>query len=325
MKSARSVPLLALVLAVTVGAAGCASSPGSARVHPFASAVSAAAVSGSPVQAAQADAAAVIDGFGRMPSAVRLSGPPAGVTPMAMAAPSFGSYAQPVESVGWYRVPVSDTEAMAEAEKAAPGWARGPAAGSAVGDQESSLEVTTGTKHFSGVIGTRQLNLLAYPLTDTTSAVQILVTVGYRPAKPADERFPATGVLDVAETSAVYQAKPTASRKITDPATIARAARILNALPTLPVSGPMSCPANTSESQAALRVIHLTFRAADGGPALIDAQVIAAARPGAGYSPCDGEGTVAVTVGASRQQSLDASGQNLYAQLAGLTGLPAAG
>lgn len=321
MKSTRSVSLLVLALAGTVTAAGCASSPGQIRVHPFASAPT----PGSPVQAAQADAAAVIDAFGRMPSAVRLSGAPAGVTPMAMAAPTFGSYAQPVEAVGWYRVPVSDTEAMAEAEKAAPGWARGLAPGGAVSNRESDLEATSETKHFSGVIGTRQLNLLAYPLTDTTSAVQILITDGYRPAKLADERFPATGVLDVAETSAVYQAKPTASRKITDPAAIAHVAGILNALPTLPVSGPMSCPAITSQSQAKLHVIHLTFRATADGPALIDAQVIAAARPGSGYGVCDGEGTVAVTVGATGRQSLDASGQNLYARLAGLTGLPANG
>jgi hypothetical protein len=112
--------------------------------------------------------------------------------------------------------------------------------------------------------------------------------------------------------------------EITDPATIARVAGILNALPTVPDFGMVECGARAGSTPMPPRhEIELVFHASAGGPALIQATV----GPTSGtLGPCDDFGIGVLTGPAARAglPGLDPTGQNVYARVEQPTGLGAA-
>jgi hypothetical protein len=135
-------------------------------------------------------------------------------------------------------------------------------------------------------------------------AVRVDAQVVWLPAKPAGERVPATArVVTITHVpGSGPQPAGDAPVTVTDPATVARIAAVIDRLPVYP-PGIRFCPLDDGSG------MRLTFRAAISGPAL----AVVTAQSG-------GCGTVAVTIGGKPMPALGqaASMQQQVAAIAGL-------
>ncbi len=312
MKSIDGIGRGALGLAVVFALAGCASSTSHAE-HPHSSGPQTA------VQIATNDANGVISSLYAIHGAVRLAKAPTvfGATVTGYSAEPF----TPLEIDGWYDVPAPYTKALAEAKAILAPDDHGPASDGYGTVHDLQFQEFMLNHLYPGTLGDRGIAVYTYELTSQTSVMEVSVSEGYRPDKPAAEHFPAGGVLDVALLPDDYDAKPTATREITDAAKIAQVAGILNALTTVPLEAPSSCPAMTAQTTADLTVLELTFRASAGGPAVITVKVISTLKNERGIDDCDGAGSVSVTVGTTDEPMLDPEAQPVYTQISALTGL----
>ncbi|MBR7834149.1 hypothetical protein KDL01_12815 [Actinospica durhamensis] len=270
-----------------------------------------------PLQTADADANESISSFGRLPHAVKLSATPTGLVGVGPDSDQVVE-GEPLTLDQWYRVPVGYNAALAEAEALLPSWAGSgatPHTTEGVGIQGIGVQ-----RDFGGAaIARREIQLVAYALSPTTSAVQVEVTDDYRPTKTAVEAFPTTGVLDVDVRPAVGPATAGKSFTVTDPKVIARVAGILDALPTVPITGVTACPAMGVPARGTGPVMYeveLTFHATANAPAVVSATVKQTAPSTLAWGGCDGDyDAVWVAVGKTGQPELDPTGKAVYAQV----------
>ncbi|MBR7834148.1 hypothetical protein KDL01_12810 [Actinospica durhamensis] len=303
-----------LGLAVVFALAGCTSSNSARSEHPHSSGPLTA------VQIATGDANGVISSMSAIHDAVRLAKAPA-VFDGSGAGYSAEPFT-PLEVDGWYDVAAPYATALAEAKAILAPDDHGPVS-DGYGHTHGLQFLEFMLDHlYPGTLGNRWITVTTFELTAQTSELEVSVSEGYRPDKPAAEHFPAGGVLDVALSPDIYQAKPTATREITDPAKIAQIAGILNALPTVPLEAPSSCPAMDAQTTVDVTLLKLTFRATAGGPALITATVTSTLKNEEGIDDCDGAGIVQVTVGSTGEPMLDSTGQPVYARITALAALP---
>lgn len=277
----------------------------------------------SPLQVAGADAKALAASIGRVPGAVLLSSPPAGLSASVMQDQIVAG--EPVRVDAWYSVSAPYASVLSEAEARLPSWADGGLHGMAGTGTQMGIPLRNlmVTQNSGGTITQREINLSVLEMTAETSVLEVDVTENYRPAKTAVETFPTGGVLDVAVRPEYDSSAPADSFAVTDQGTIARVAAILDALPTVAISEPVSCPIMRVPSPGAKPTMHeleLTFRRSAGGPAVVEVTLDQPATNPTPSDVCGGATEVAVTVAASPQPALDASGSSAYVQVASAVG-----
>lgn len=303
--------LAAVAVCAGFGAAtaGCASG-GTDRSDPGASAtVSSAPSSAHPstaspqTQAAQA-ALALLHAFDGLPGA--------SASPSASAGPSSppgGSL-----SAQW-TVDTASGAAFTAAEARMPHWPTlgGSAQPQVLADGQNSRTVE---QSGAGTLAQQSVSITTLPLAPDRSTLQVSVQVLWRPARPAAERVPNSPGLTVTEqlASLPSSAPQTRTAEVTDPATIARIAAEINALPTQPQFPHAFCPMITTRTLGG--IITLDFR--DPARGKIVAEVQLTFKPTA---VCGG--WVEVSIGDVPQPRLDdAADPLLVARIAGLAGLP---
>jgi hypothetical protein len=210
----------------------------------------------SPRQRAVADAARIMASFPRPPGAVR-TGPIASLTQ---------SGARPVtpdlaSATRWWRVPGRPQEVLAWIRAhLLPGFT---SAGTGVGTGSGWWTRVFALPAVPDVLTQRELVVLAVR-SGSQTAIRVDAQVVWLPARPVTERVPpAARVLTVTPVFG-FNPAPRAERldrafTVTDPATVARIAAVVNGLTRFP-GGAFSCPA---ESGGQMR---LTFFTRPGGP-----------------------------------------------------------
>lgn len=257
----------ALILAGTAAltAASCAAQPvQSAHVLPViiapaqhASAV-AAGPAGPPKQRAEADAAAILASFVPPPGAARLR-----TAPSALKSPitSLGDAFQ-ATGVTFWTAPGAPKAVLAwETAHLPPGYTGGDADfGPPSWDRMFELPPVP------GVLPVREMVVEVTGLAGGTTGIRVDAHVGWQPARTAAQRVPATAtavtIAVAGESRAVKH--PPGPATITDPATVAALAALVNGLPISPYNGnvAISCPA------AIVASLRLTFRARPHGPGI---------------------------------------------------------
>jgi hypothetical protein len=161
----------------------------------------------------------------------------------------------------------------------------------------------------SGQIDSRTMTVFAVDAGNGRADIEVLVSVGWIPPRPAAEVVPpaARAVTIAVEPDINLHITPPAPVTVTDPARVRRIVALVDGLPLSPPSGDLSCP-----SDGFARLV-LTFRARPGGPAL------AVAEP-----DLEGCQRVSFTIGGKPQPSLGpvSGGLSFAASAARIAGLP---
>jgi hypothetical protein len=258
--SARHAALALAVGCAALTVAACAAAP--------ASTVAAARVDKSAKQLAGADAASMLAAFRPPPGAAR-SGPIA-VAPLSLVAEGIAATPDLVDRTAWWRVPGTVHAAVAWITAHRPagftfaGWGTLGASGITAASGTFSLPPV------AGVILDRSLDVYVARDGADSAAIRVDSEVTWLPPKPPAERIPAAA--KVVTITAAPGVDPRTGRPadrsyppvtVTDPATVARLAAVIDSLPLMPPPGTFaSCPYNTGQ------VVDLTFRATEGGPVL---------------------------------------------------------
>jgi hypothetical protein len=155
---------------------------------------------------------------------------------------------------------------------------------------------------FSGAAGELEVSVAADGPGEV--AIRVDAQATWLPARPAAERVPAAAQVVTITHLPGSEPQPAgdAPVTITNPATVARIAAIVDALPVFP-PGIASCPLSDGSA------MRLTFRATPSGPALAVA-----------IAQTDGCGSVAVTIGGKSMPTL-AQSASLQQQVATVAGL----
>jgi hypothetical protein len=277
--SLRLAGLLSAVACAAVFLSGCGSQPSGPQPSGARTGTASSRSTGpaSPRLRAVADAARIMASFPRPPGAVR-TGPIASLTQSGArpVTPDLASVTR------WWRVPGRPQEVLAWIRAhLPPGFTP---AGTGVGTSAGSGWWTSvfALPAVPDVLTQRELVVLAVR-SGTQTAIRVDAQVVWLPARPVAERIPpAARVLTVTPVFG-FNPDPRAERldrafTVTDPATVARIAAVVNGLTRFP-GGTFSCPA---ESGGQMR---LTFFTRTGGPMV--------ARLTAPYSGC---GVVSVRI-----------------------------
>jgi hypothetical protein len=254
----------------------------------------------SPRQRAVADAARIMASFPRPPGAVRTG-------PIASLAQSGARPATPdlASVTRWWRVPGRPQEVLAwVGTHLPPGFA--PAG---TGTRSGSWTGMFALPAVPGVLTQRELVVLAVR-SGSRTAIRVDAQVVWLPARPGAERVPPTAAVLTVNPVFGLNPDPRAERldrafTVTDPATVARIAAIVNGLTRFP-DGTFSCPV---ESGGQMR---LTFSTRPGGPVV--------ARLTAQYGGC---GIVSVRIGGRDMPGLSEyprSGPPLQQQVLAIAG-----
>jgi hypothetical protein len=254
----------------------------------------------SPRQRAVADAARIMASFPRPPGAVRTG-------PIASLAQSGARPATPdlASVTRWWRVPGRPQEVLAwVGAHLPPGFA--PAG---TGTGSGSWTGMFALPAVPGVLTQRELVVLAVR-SGSRTAIRVDAQVVWLPARPGAERVPPTAAVLTVTPGFGLNPDPRAERldrafTVTDPATVARIAAIVNGLTRFP-DGTFSCP---FESGGQMR---LTFSTRPGGPVV--------ARLTAQYGGC---GIVSVRIGGRDMPGLSEyprSGPPLQQQVLAIAG-----
>jgi hypothetical protein len=247
--------LLSAVVCAAIALSGCGSQssgsqPGAARSSTASPRTTGPA---SPGQRAVADAARIMASFPRPPGAVR-TGPIASLSQSGArpVTPDLASVTR------WWRVPGRPQEVLAWiGAHLRPGFT--PAG---TGTGSGSWTSVFALPAVPDVLTQRELVVLAVR-SESQTAIRVDAQVVWLPARPVAERVPpAARVLTVAPVFG-FSPDPRAERldrafTVTDPATVARIAAVVNGLTRFP-GGAFSCPA---ESGGQMR---LTFSTRPGG------------------------------------------------------------
>ncbi|MGH3163768.1 MAG: hypothetical protein ACRDOC_17940 [Streptosporangiaceae bacterium] len=266
----------------------------------------------SPRQRAVADAARIMASFPRPPGAVR-TGPIASLTQSGArpATPDLASVTR------WWRVPGRPQEVLAWIRAHLPpgfaptgiGIGTGTGTGTGTGVGSGSWTGIFDLPAVPGVLTQRELVVLAVP-DQGQAAIRVDAQVVWLPARPGAERVPPTAAVLTVNPVFGLNHNPRAERldrafTVTDPATVARIAAIVNGLTRFP-DGAFSCPAEFGGQ------MRLTFSTRPGGPVL--------ARLTAGYGGC---GIVSVRIGSRDMPGLSEyprSGPPLQQQVLAIAG-----
>jgi hypothetical protein len=254
----------------------------------------------SPRQRAVADAARIMASFPRPPGAVR-TGPIASLTQSGArpATPDLASVTR------WWRVPGHPVEVLAWIRAHLPPGFAPTGTGTGSGSWTGIFDLPA----VPGVLTQRELVVLAVPDQGQT-AIRVDAQVVWLPARPGAERVPPTAAVLTVNPVFGLNHNPRAERldrafTVTDPATVARIAAIVNGLTRFP-DGTFSCP---FESGGQMR---LTFSTRPGGPVV--------ARLTAQYGGC---GIVSVRIGGRDMPGLSEyprSGPPLQQQVLAIAG-----
>lgn len=245
----------------TAGAAAAASSPS----HPAGSPPVASPPVLSPKQRADADAASILASFAAPPGAVRLSGAPA-LPGGALRGPvSVPDTADLADVSSWWRVPGQPQAVLSWEKSHLPrqfSFSGTTTAGGGGGTALMSADEFA-LPAVAGVLSSRAMLVTAASLGTGQTALRVDAQVIWVPGKPASERVPAAAkVVTVGMLPGMIAGtKLPGPATITDPATVARIAALVNGLPVV-TPGTYHCPADLG------RGLMLTFRATVGGPAL---------------------------------------------------------
>jgi len=193
---------------------------------------------------------------------------------------------------------------------AASGSGLGSLRGITVEWQDSyDLPAVPGQPSPGGQIASRAMTVLAVDAGNGRADIEVLVSVGWIPPRPAAEVVPAAAqaVTIAVEPDVNLRVTAPAPMTVTDPAQVRRIAALVDSLPLSPPSGDFSCP-----SDGFARLV-LTFRARPGGPA------VAVAEP-----DLEGCQRVSFTIGGKPQPSLGPAGGGLSfaASVVRIAGLP---
>jgi hypothetical protein len=259
----------------------------------------------SPRQRAVADAARIMASFPRPPGAVRTS-------PMASLPQSGARPATPDLAIvtRWWRASGRPLEVLAWIRVHLPPGFTSAGAGTSTGNGFRSWTSVFALPAVPGVLTQRELVVLAVR-SGSQTAIRVDAQVVWLPARSVTERIPpAAGVLTVTPVFG-FNPNPRAKRldrafTVTDPATVARIAAVVNGLTRFP-DGTFSCPA---ESGGQMR---LTFFTRPGGPVV--------ARLTAQYGGC---GVVSVRIGGRDMPGLSEypqSGPPLQQQVLAIAGV----
>jgi hypothetical protein len=236
----------------------------------------------SPRQRAVADAARIMASFPRPPGAVR-AGPIASLTQ-----PGTRPITPDLASVTrWWRVPGRPEEMLAWIRAhLPPGFTlvgTGTGSGTSTRSGTGSWTGMYALPALPGVLTQRELVVLAVR-SGSQTAIRVDAQVVWLPARPGAERVPSTAA--VLTVTPVFGLNPDLRAErldraftVTDPATVARIAAVVNGLPRSP-AGAFSCPADSGGQ------MRLTFSIRPGGPVV--------ARLTAQYGGC---GIVSVRIG----------------------------
>ena len=260
----------------------------------------------SPLQRAQADAAAILASFA-VPAGARWLAAAPGVEDGLLSQPAQEP-ATPdlVDNVSWWVVPGAPQPVLAW-EKAhlsdrfsSSGTATGTGPGATFWSDEFSLPA------IPAVLDSRELIVTAVSDGDRT-AIRADAQVTWQPARPAGERVPAavkavTISMDIGTNQGGR--KPPIPVTITDQARVHALLALVNDLPPFP-PGEYSCPADFGAT------LTLTFLAAPGTPALAVAT--------ADLAGCDG---VSLTIGGRPQPALAGPGTGTGPLILKAAGLP---
>lgn len=215
----------------------------------------------SPQQLAAADAARMLADFPSPPGAVR-SGP---IATQVLSAPPESGTSDEVLRTGWWRADGKPVNVLAWVRAhigdgftlAGEGSSSGPAADQMRFDQFTLPAVP-------GVLTERWLLVsVAQDNAADRTAIRVDAEVDWEPAKPADERIPATAKVVTITPIAGFRPLPAEDRPVTvtDKADVTKIAAAVDGLPLFPPGG-FFCPADFGRS------MQLTFRATVSGPAL---------------------------------------------------------
>jgi hypothetical protein len=260
----------------------------------------------SPRQRAVADAARIMASFPRPPGAVRTD--PISSLIQSGARPVTPDLASVTR---WWRVPGRPQQVLAWIRAhLPPGFTPvGTGTSTSTGTGSGSWTDMFALPAVPDVLTQRELVVLAVR-SGSQSAIRVDAQVVWLPARPVAERVPpAARVLTVTPVFGL-NSDPRAERldrafTVTDPATVARVAAVVNSLTRFP-DGAFSCPA---ESGGQMR---LTFSTRPGGPVV--------ARLTAQYGGC---GIVSVRIGGRDMPGLSAlprSGPPLQQQVLAIAG-----
>jgi hypothetical protein len=302
--------VVGVMVGVVVAAAGCASTvtpPIASQTAPSAAATAASAAASTstdPASLALHDAAALVSSFAPPPGATRSPSKPTG-TPSALdSMPVQQQVSTKAVSTGWWLVPMSADAADAWLRAhGADGWG-------AVGPTATAVRFITYTKPSTATLAERTVTVSVAPLSAQRAVLRVDAEDVYRLSKPAAEAVPATAYLLATVQPVGGVAAPEADARIltvTDRATIAKLAGLINALPR-EVDSVHSCPIDRGGK------IVLAFKDSANGAARATVVI--------GLSGCP---DVAVTVGGVQQPDLDPGAvtakDGLSGEVAGLLGV----
>jgi hypothetical protein len=258
---ARIPGVLILAGTAALTAASCAAQPvQTAHVLPVIQRGSAVAAgpAGPPKQRAEADVAAILASFVPPPGATRLYTAPSSLkSPITSLGDAFQANGvtfwkapgEPKAVLAWETAHLPKRYTAGDADFGPPSW-----------DRMFELPPVP------GVLPVREMVVEVTSLGGGTTGIRVDATVGWQPARTAAQRVPATAkavtITVVSESRPVKH--PPGPATITDPATVAALAALVNGLPISPFNGnvAISCPATFGPS------LRLTFRASPHSPGL---------------------------------------------------------
>ena len=246
------------------GAPGTAAS-GTATSGTASADASYASATGSPQQQASAAATAILRAFVPPPGAARQAAEPARARHSLDSAGGYES-AYEVQKTSWWLVP-GQAAALIAWETAHLPRAFTPSSSDG-GGNPATIAVTGQfyTLPPRGALVGQYLIVSVADLGGGETAIRVDAQVGYRPARPAGEKVPATArAVTISELYGSPGATP-APATITRGAVVGKLAALLNGLPLSTAPMPSPCPSGWGP------VLELTFRSAAAGRALAVAQ-----------------------------------------------------
>lgn len=262
MSMNRVIGVIAATGCAALLAGGCATtSTPSSGASPTSS--GSAAASTTPKSRAAADAASILQSFVPPKGASRLTAAPSADNgalkrpATAIASPDL------VDDVSWWKVPGSPQTVLAWEKAHLPSSFRWSGSGSSftVGHAPTSWSEQWSLASVSGVLDERQLAVEAVNDGSGQTALRVDAQVDWVPAKLASERVPASArVVTIAASSGTVKEKTPAPVTITNAATVAKIASLVDGLP-VSSPGERSCPLDLGKA------VQMTFRAtAKGSP-----------------------------------------------------------
>jgi hypothetical protein len=308
----RSVPVILLAATAAVSLAACASgvsSPQNPQPGATGPAAQPSVTAGlTPQQRADADVKAILASFAVPPGAMKLTAPPAS-TGETLANPAQTSVTPDIVDVhSFWEVPGNPATTLAWVGAHLPREFQRTVTISGKIGSVADLGDVFSLSQITGVLNQREMLVEVAGAGHGQTAIRVDAQDTWIPAKSPDAVVPAAAAVVTASMNYGMNAdgrKPPAPVTITDPATVAKVAALINGQPPFP-PGTYSCPMDDGMA------FILTFRAHQAGPVLATATLA-----------LDGCGATGLEVGKQSYGLGDLdSARPLATQILKVTGLP---